>query len=172
MRQKRLRGGPTDMETSVTSDPRCGTAARFFARDTSPAFGAADQPLLELGQCLKEAGYRFTTVTSASHALVVSRASKGHPSLTDIFGWSRPFLHRTCHRTCPPGWPMPAYWISPDQPFEAMCAFPPWAIRFVHSSFPTEQADAVFFGPDTYRFARLFGHSLGSVKRPRGELKI
>ena len=25
---------------------------------------------------------------------------------------------------------------------------------FVHSAFPTEQADAVFFGPDTYRFAR------------------
>ena len=35
------------METTVTSDPRCGTAVRFFARDTSPAFGAADQPLLE-----------------------------------------------------------------------------------------------------------------------------
>src|SRR5438105_7016775 len=37
---------------------------------------------------------------------------------------------------------------------------------FVHSGFPTEQADAVFFGPDTYRFARFIRHSLGSMKRP------
>jgi methylase of polypeptide subunit release factors len=43
---------------------------------------------------------------------------------------------------------------------------------FVHSSFPTEQADAVFFGPDTYRFARLIRQSLGSMKRARGELRI
>src|SRR5207302_7978884 len=45
---------------------------------------------------------------------------------------------------------------------------------FVHSSFPTEQADAVFFGPDTYRFARLIRHSLGSMKRhgAGGELRI
>jgi release factor glutamine methyltransferase len=35
----------------------------------------------------------------------------------------------------------------------------------VHSSFPTEQADAVFLGPDSYRFARLIRHSLGSMDR-------
>lgn len=35
---------------------------------------------------------------------------------------------------------------------------------FVHSAFPTEQADAVFFGPDTYRFARFLDDELS--RRP------
>src|SRR5947208_9135962 len=35
---------------------------------------------------------------------------------------------------------------------------------FVHSAFPTDQLDAVFFGPDTYRFARFIRHSLGSMR--------
>jgi methylase of polypeptide subunit release factors len=36
---------------------------------------------------------------------------------------------------------------------------------FVHSAFPTEQADAVFFGPDTYRFARFIRQSLNPPQR-------
>src|SRR5436305_14914792 len=43
---------------------------------------------------------------------------------------------------------------------------------FVHSAFPTEQADAVFFGPDTYRFARIIRQSLGSMHHGgRGQLR-
>ena len=33
---------------------------------------------------------------------------------------------------------------------------------FLHSAFPTLSADAVFFGPDTYRFARTIKDKLGS----------
>jgi methylase of polypeptide subunit release factors len=29
---------------------------------------------------------------------------------------------------------------------------------FLHSAYPTDEADAVFFGPDTYRFARFIEH--------------
>ena len=41
---------------------------------------------------------------------------------------------------------------------------------FAHSAFPTEESDAVFFGPDTYRFARAIGHAIKGMParaRPR-----
>ena len=44
---------------------------------------------------------------------------------------------------------------------------------FVHSAFPTEAADAVFFGPDTYRFARTIRESLADLPpRPRPRCRV
>jgi methylase of polypeptide subunit release factors len=37
---------------------------------------------------------------------------------------------------------------------------------FIHSAFPTDDSDAVFFGPDTYRFARLIRHALPASRAP------
>jgi methylase of polypeptide subunit release factors len=42
---------------------------------------------------------------------------------------------------------------------------------FVHSAFPTEAPDSVFFGPDTYRFARALRQALKDV-RPVAPLTI
>src|SRR5690606_29046796 len=39
-------------------------------------------------------------------------------------------------------------------------------LLFVHSAYPTQAADAVFFGPDTYRFARAIGQYLAQRSRP------
>lgn len=39
---------------------------------------------------------------------------------------------------------------------------------FVHSAFPTEDASAVFFGPDTYRFARAIDPVVASLPRASG----
>lgn len=39
---------------------------------------------------------------------------------------------------------------------------------FVHSAFPTDQADAVFFGPDTYRFAFFLDQELSRRPPPAG----
>jgi methylase of polypeptide subunit release factors len=36
---------------------------------------------------------------------------------------------------------------------------------FVHSGFPTDSADSVFFGPDTYRFARFVRQHAPSINR-------
>ena len=36
---------------------------------------------------------------------------------------------------------------------------------FVHSAFPTAAPDAVFFGPDTYRFARAICHAMTGMRR-------
>src|SRR5690606_35077169 len=37
---------------------------------------------------------------------------------------------------------------------------------FIHSSFPTTQQDAVFFGPDTYRFVYHLKQYLATEPRP------
>jgi methylase of polypeptide subunit release factors len=39
-------------------------------------------------------------------------------------------------------------------------------LLFVHSAFPTDTPDAVFFGPDTYRFVRLVRDALGESTEP------
>jgi hypothetical protein len=51
-----------------------------------------DDPLLHLGRELKRAGYRFTTVTPATHERINRRpANVAAHDLRDVFGWSRQF---------------------------------------------------------------------------------
>jgi len=114
--------------------------------------------LVTLGRLLQQLGYEFTTATPGTHQLVNSRPGNcTAKSLVEVFGWSRPFE---------PG-------ILPARLFEAMRsagACEPvadtrlWRPRlrfstlngllFAHSAFPTCERDAVFFGPDSYRFVR------------------
>lgn len=118
-----------------------------------------EEALLKLLRRLKSQDYRFTCVTPATHQRVFARTS-GDLTLRDIFGWNRPF--------------------GPDQVDEALQGLMRRAAAlegvegggryrsgvrvasladhlFVHSSFPTDSANAVFFGPDTYRFVNFVG---------------
>lgn len=120
-----------------------------------------DRPTLaRLGQALRSAGYRFVTVTPETHRRVNTRAdARGRAaaaSLRDVFGWSRPFP--------PEALPAPildlaerAGVLREDGPYlRSTVRFATLGDGiFVHSAYPTEEADAVFFGPDTYRFCRL-----------------
>jgi len=140
--------------------------------EVSKAFPAARRPgllnpladqdaaLLALGQALRSRDYRFTTITPASHQRVNARTAKPSLRLEDIFGWNQPFHRRD----------LPAdllRHLSEAGALETTSQGQRSGVRFstlgnqlfVHSSFPTEQADAVFFGPDTYRFARMIRHS-------------
>jgi SAM-dependent methyltransferase len=116
-----------------------------------------DLVLLQLGRRLLADGYRFTTPTPLTHQRVNQRdEGPMADSLRDVFGWSRPFA---------PGL------LSADEQRQLLDAQVidnyeghlksrvRWSnlddLLFVHSAFPTEAADAVFFGPDTYRFAQL-----------------
>ena len=114
-----------------------------------------DAALVALGRHLKARGYRFTTVTPATHARVNARPdNKIASTLEDIFGWSRPFspdvLPEDMAGALRDGGAM--------APHGNLCRS---TVRFstlerqifMHSAFPTDTADAVFFGPDTYRFA-------------------
>lgn len=117
--------------------------------------------LLALAGALKEAGYRWTCVTPETQAVVNARpANERAHDLRGVFGWSRPFAPSVL----PP--PLLAL-LHKAQAVETVAAdgsellrsrlrFSNFADTLVaHSAWPTNAADAVFFGPDTYRFGAL-----------------
>lgn len=122
------------------------------------------QALLGLGQALAKQGYRFITATPLTHERVNARAENSQArDLAGVFGWSRPF----------------AAPLLGDELLELLRAggalqeegsLHASAVRwsslgdnlFVHSRYPTVQTDAVFFGPDTYRFVRAIDAWLGT----------
>lgn len=118
-------------------------------------FDARLETLIPLGQELQAQDYRFTTVTPATHARINARPENQLAGdLQGVFGWSRLFpdavvsermlalletgglLQRQDSR-----WRSAVRWSSLDDQL------------FAHSAYPTVETDAVFFGPDTYRFA-------------------
>ncbi|MBH3453783.1 class I SAM-dependent methyltransferase [Pseudomonas monteilii] len=125
----------------------------------------ADEALLQLGNRLRADGYRFTCVTPATQARVNARDDAQQArTLRDVFGWSRPFA---------------ASLLSPDEleqlrlagVLEAQGALWRSTVRWsslddlllVHAAWPTDSRDAVFFGPDSYRFAQLIHDHLRST---------
>lgn len=124
----------------------------------TPDQAEADAALLQLGKRLRADGYRFTCVTPATHALNNARsgAERAH-DLRDIFGWSRPFVPTLVsadeldqlRRAGALGEEQDGLlrskvrWSSLDD------------LLLLHSAYPTDTADAVFFGPDSYRFAQV-----------------
>lgn len=133
-----------------------------------------DQALIELGKLLRASGYRFVTPTPATHQRVVARAGgREARSPTDALGWSRPFragsLPGAIERLLAAAGALErsgdllrsAVRFSTVEPLDD--ADDP-AI-FVHSAYPTTGADAVFFGPDTYRFIGLLRRALAPARR-------
>src|SRR5215207_8891358 len=115
-----------------------------------------DQALLDLGRELRSGGYRFTTVTPASHNRVNQRrGNEVAKSLECVFGWSRPFRAGALPKRTLSLLEEAGELESRDGFLHSKVRFSTLGPQlFVHSAFPTEQGDAVFFGPDTYRFAR------------------
>ncbi len=117
----------------------------------------ADRALINLGRGLKENGYRFITPTPLTHERVFGRqASPLAQDLRDVFGWSMPFdadllpavfreelLQAEVVEKHDSLWRSAVRWSSLDD------------LLFAHSAYPTTQSDAVFFGPDSYRFAQV-----------------
>ncbi|MGE8372950.1 MAG: methyltransferase, partial [Pseudomonas putida] len=117
---------------------------------------------------LRADGYRFTCVTPATHSRVNARDGSGQASsLRDVFGWSRPFapglvsndelqLLERAQVLVPRGELLGSSvrWSSLDD------------LLLVHSAFPTDASDAVFFGPDSYRFAQVIHEHLQHNPRP------
>lgn len=128
----------------------------------------ADRSLVALGRALKNAGYRFTTITPASHARVMARPSNRAPSLIEIFGWSRRFrpdqLDGRFARLAGSAGVLEPHegWLKSSVRFSTL-----GDQLFVHSAYPTDQADAVFFGPDTYRFARMIDGAIAELQARR-----
>lgn len=123
--------------------------------------------LFQLGSWLQNSGYTFVTVTPATHTRVLRRdPTREAATLEDIFGWNLHFR---------PGiLPEPALSLLRDA---GAVEENPGLLRsrvrystlgdsiYVHSAYPTDEEDAVFFGPDTYRFATLIEHTLDALGR-------
>jgi methylase of polypeptide subunit release factors len=113
-------------------------------------------------------GYRFTTTTPLTHHRVLARRGRETgTTLRDIFGWNLPFEAGA----------VPAALLAEMEHAGILGrAGPLWrsTVRiatidddlFFHSAYPTVEANAVFFGPDTYRFVRFIRHALQQRSMP------
>jgi methylase of polypeptide subunit release factors len=115
-----------------------------------------EAPLLALLAELRSRDYRFTCVTPTTHEQVVGRPLDREPTLRDIFGWSRPFAEDNL----PPELLRLLHLAGCVEETGGRLRSLVRAVSleerlFLHSSFPTTSPDAVFFGPDTYRFVRF-----------------
>lgn len=131
-------------------------------RNSKKPIQPAEEPLVRLGNWLRQEGYAFVTVTPATHARVIARdPAREAKTLEDVFGWNLPFRPEL----------LPAQALALLREADAVEENPGLLrsrIRFstlddmifVHSGYPTSKGDAVFFGPDTYRFAALIERAL------------
>ncbi len=111
--------------------------------------------------------YRFTTLTPLTHARVLAnRDGQAAANLRDVFGWNLPFAV-----DC-----MAPELVALMQQADMLAVHREGLLRstrriasleddlFLHSAFPTTRDDAVFFGPDTYRFVRFMRQSLATLR--------
>lgn len=115
-----------------------------------------DEALLNLGRQLQAAGYRFTTITQASHRRVNARPENAWArKLTDVLGWSRPFRDGTLDAGTVELMRAAGILAAHQDGWKStLRASTIGELLFFHSAYPTSDDDAVFFGPDTYRFVR------------------
>ncbi len=160
------------MDVMSSNAPAAHTPARH-TRPNYQAIDRRDEALLTLGLELKRGGYRFTSVTPATHHRVIARKPSSPPNRQDVFGWSRSFGIGA----------VPTHHIEllgaagelaqSGSMLQSRVRFSTLADQiFVHSAYPTEEPNAVFFGPDTYRFTRLVRQTLPQVQGPLRLLDI
>lgn len=127
--------------------------------------------LTALGKTLRSRGYRFVAVTPTTHCRVLDRSPPA-TTLESIFGWNWPFSRESLD-------PEIFDLLEDVDALEEDSGRYKSKVRFAtigdlifaHSGFPTAEQDAVFFGPDTYRFVRLLRASLTDVGL-RGPLRL
>lgn len=115
----------------------------------------ADQALLELLQSLDARDYSFITPTPLTHARVVARAGREQArTLRDIFGWSLSFTRIDLDSALFDLLQRAGAVQSDGARYRSLLRVSRLhSCLYLHSAYPTRAADAVFFGPDTYRFA-------------------
>src|SRR5262245_25801435 len=119
--------------------------------------------LTVLGKTLQSRGYRFVPVTPATHHRRLDRPVLA-TTLESIFGWNRPFEREALD-------PEIFDLLEAAEVLEGEGGQYKSGVRFAtiddlifaHSAFPTADQEAVFFGPDTYRFIRLLRDTLPDV---------
>ena len=121
--------------------------------------------LLALGQALQRAGYQFTTVTPATHRRVNGRpGNEWAADLRGVFGWSRPFREDTLAADILALMRQAGVVAERKGGLGATVRASTIGDRlYFHSAFPTRDEDAVFFGPDTYRYITAAKRSMDGL---------
>ena len=117
----------------------------------------ADAALLDLLRALAALGYRFVTVTPETHRRVAERSpGRIARDLRDVFGWSLPFEEGLLPAPVREALERSGMTAREDRLCRSRVRVSSVEGRlFLHSAFPTEAADSVFFGPDSYRYVRF-----------------
>ena len=115
----------------------------------------SDSALFELLRALGARGYHIVTPTPATHARVVARPERQMArNLADVLGWSLPFDRTAIDADILALLEAADMVETRDGQLRARCRVSSLHDHlFLHSAYPTECEDAVFFGPDSYRFA-------------------
>jgi methylase of polypeptide subunit release factors len=105
-------------------------------------------------------------VTPETHRRVNSRAERQSSvrasSLRDAFGWSRCFDETLLPKSLLSELLNCGLVTAEGERLRAQVRFSSLGEQlYAHSAFPTLQQDAVFFGPDTYRFCAFLGRAVG-----------
>ena len=122
-----------------------------------------EHALVSLLAWLDNEKYHFITPTPLTHKRILSRnANQEADNLRDVFGWSLPFANAL----------LPPDIVSLLKTAGVLLHMNNGKYRsairvstidnrlFIHSAFPTDGEDAIFFGPDTYRFVNFLRHRL------------
>ena len=132
-----------------------------------PPFSDADQALLALARRLAESGYQFITPTPSTHRTVLRRVFQpAARDLRDVFGWSRSFKASDIDPAILRLMDEAKILVRAGGRLKSRLRFSSLdAHLFWHSAFPPKADNAVFFGPDTYRFVALivFASVFGDV---------
>jgi methylase of polypeptide subunit release factors len=120
--------------------------------------------LLELLLVLQKHNYQYTAVTPLTHERVNARPGNAWArDLQDIFGWSRPFESAVVPDELLALMQQAGIVVPHKHGWRSMVRISTLdGMLFVHSAYPTTAADAVFFGPDTYRFAQAIEQFLAN----------
>ncbi len=136
-------------------------------------FSQAELALVALLEWLSTENYRFTTPTPMTHQRMWSRRlGETAENLRDIFGWNLPFTNTALPPTILSLLKQAGALLTMKNQHRSAVRVSSINERlFLHSAFPTDAENAVFFGPDTYRFVNFIRQQL-SQSEAKTELRI
>lgn len=114
---------------------------------------------------LEGAGHDFVTITPTSHARVAARWRGLGAGARDLFGWSRAVDPASVAAPVLAAARDAGVLVERDGGVASSVRVSRLAGRlFAHSAWPTEAADCVFLGPDSYRFAAFIAANLPEAR--------
>jgi SAM-dependent methyltransferase len=128
--------------------------------------------LIKLLQTLAMHSYRWTTPTPETQRRVRVRLDRQVAvDLAGIFGWSLPFAPEIVDPQLLALMQTGGIVVERGNLLASTLRVSSLGdLLFLHSAYPTTESDAVFFGPDTYRFARFIEAGLAGISMPIGRI--